>query len=69
MTWRSRDDSNRDTRRRFEQWARKPQCGANAISAVYNIPMHEVARGHHPNTAFWNTPLSQDRVIEHGSSN
>lgn len=39
----SRDDSHRDTRRRFEQWARNPQCQANVISAVHNIRMAEVA--------------------------
>lgn len=34
----------RDTRRRFEQWARNPACAANAVSAVYGIPMTEVAK-------------------------
>ena len=32
-----------DTRRRFEQWARNPECRANAISAVHGIPMADVA--------------------------
>lgn len=36
------DDSHRDTRRRFEQWARNPDCQANTLSAVHNIPMAEV---------------------------
>jgi hypothetical protein len=40
----TRDDSHRDTRRRFEQWARNSLCPANTISAVHNIPMSEVAR-------------------------
>ena len=40
----ARDDSHRDTRRRFEQWARNPQCAANTLSAVHNVPMNEVAR-------------------------
>lgn len=40
----ARDDSHRDTRRRFEQWARNPQCRANTISAVHNVPMNEVAQ-------------------------
>lgn len=31
--------AHRDTRRRFEQWARNPQCEANAISAVHGISM------------------------------
>jgi hypothetical protein len=33
----------RDTRRRFEQWARNPDCMANTISAVHGIPMEKVA--------------------------
>lgn len=37
-----KDDSHRDTRRRFEQWARNPKCQANTLSAVHNIPMAEV---------------------------
>ncbi len=39
-----RDDSHRDTRRRFEQWARNPQCQANVLSAVHNIRMVDVAK-------------------------
>jgi hypothetical protein len=35
---------HRDTRMRFEQWARNPACTANAISAVHGVPMAEVAR-------------------------
>lgn len=34
----------RDTRLRFEQWARNPLCEANAISAVHGVPMAEVAK-------------------------
>ena len=30
---------SRDTRRRFEQWARNPACEANCISAVHDISM------------------------------
>jgi len=37
-------DSHRDTRRRFEQWAKNPQCQANSISAVHNIPMGDVVK-------------------------
>ena len=38
-----KDDSHRDTRRRFEQWARNPLCQANDLSAVHNVPMAKVA--------------------------
>jgi hypothetical protein len=34
----------RDTRQRFEQWARNPACTANAIAAIHGVPMAEVAR-------------------------
>jgi len=35
--------SNRDTRRRFEQWANNLECEANAASAVLGVPMVDVA--------------------------
>ena len=40
--------STRETRRRFEQWARNPQCHANVVSAVYNVKMGAVARRENP---------------------
>lgn len=40
---RKRPESQRDTRRRFEQWAANPHCGANTLSAVHNIKMDNVA--------------------------
>ncbi len=36
--------ASRDTRRRFEQWARNPLCQANTPSAVHGIAMIEVAK-------------------------
>lgn len=33
----------RDTRRRFEQWAKNPDCEANTISAVAGVDMADVA--------------------------
>lgn len=33
----------RDTRLRFEQWARNPSCRANTVSAVHNVSMAKVA--------------------------
>lgn len=38
------NEERRDTRRRFEQWARNPECHANTISAVHNISMAEVVK-------------------------
>ena len=34
--------TRRDTRRRFEQWAKNSLCDANAISAVLGVAMGEV---------------------------
>jgi hypothetical protein len=36
--------NNRDTRRRFEQWASNPHCSANTTSAVHNVRMVDVAK-------------------------
>jgi hypothetical protein len=36
-------DTRRDTRARFEQWAKNPECQANTISAVHGVKMAEVA--------------------------
>ena len=37
-------DAHRDTRRRFEQWAKNPLCQANVLSAVHNVAMADVAQ-------------------------
>ena len=39
-----RERARRETRRRFEQWARNPECHSNVISAVHNIKMGAAAR-------------------------
>ncbi len=36
--------ARRNTRARFEQWARNPACLANTVSAVHNVRMADVAR-------------------------
>ena len=36
--------SSRNTRARFEQWAKNPACQANTLSAVHNVSMAEVTR-------------------------
>lgn len=47
-----RQGSTRDTRRRFEQWARNPRCHANALSAILDVPMTDVARQEGARTTF-----------------
>jgi hypothetical protein len=38
-----RPEKSRDTRLRFEQWAKNPGCEANTLSAVHNVKMAKVA--------------------------
>jgi len=40
--------ARRETRRRFEQWARNPECHANVVSAVHNVKMATAARRENP---------------------
>lgn len=50
--------TNRDTRRRFEQWASNPQCGANTVSAVHNVKMTEVAKRVGVRSSFGASPFA-----------
>ena len=44
-----RERARRETRRRFEQWARNPECHSNIVSAVHNVKMGAAARNENPN--------------------
>lgn len=44
-----RERARRETRRRFEQWARNPECHSNIVSAVHNVKMGVAARKENPN--------------------
>lgn len=37
------DEARRNTRGRFEQWVKNPQCEANTLSAVLNVKLADVA--------------------------
>ena len=50
--------SAQDTRRRFEQWIKNPQCTANAASAILNVPMLKVARAEGVTTPFGQSPYA-----------
>ena len=39
-----RQEARRNTRARFEQWAKNPTCDANTLSAVHNVRMDQAAR-------------------------
>lgn len=44
MTRPTKPATSRDTRRRFEQWAKNPKCEANTLSALLGLGMSEVAK-------------------------
>ena len=58
----------RDTRLRFEQWARNPSCEANTLSAVHGIPMVEVAKAEGSRITMGQSPfaLARGQTFERG---
>jgi hypothetical protein len=55
------DKGRRDTRLRFEQWARNPACEANTLSAVHGIPMVEVAKAEGSQITMGQSPFALAR--------
>jgi hypothetical protein len=53
--------TSRDTRRRFEQWARNPTCEANTLSAVHNVTMADVAKADGIEATFGQSPFALAR--------
>lgn len=51
----------RDTRLRFEQWAKNPLCLANTVSAVHGISMAEVAKHEKLPTTMGQSPFALAR--------
>ena len=39
-----REEARRNTRGRFEQWAKNPTCDANTLSAVHNVRLDLAAK-------------------------
>ena len=58
----------RDTRLRFEQWARNPVCEANTLSAVHGIPMVDVAKAEGSRITMGQSPfaLARGQTFERG---
>jgi hypothetical protein len=58
----------RDTRLRFEQWARNPACEANTLSAVHGIPMVEVAKAEGGRITMGQSPfaIARGQTFERG---
>lgn len=60
--------TRRDTRLRFEQWARNPSCEANTLSAVHGISMTEVAKAEGGKVTMGQSPfaLARGQSFEQG---
>ena len=58
------DDASRNTRGRFEQWVKNPQCEANAISAVLNVRMDKIAESIGIRPEFGQSPFAIVRGLQ-----
>lgn len=64
-----------DTRRRFEQWARNPECEANTVSAVHGIGMDKVVIAEEGTPTMGQSPFAlgrgqtfEKRLFENGGA-
>lgn len=53
-----RQEARRNTRGRFEQWAKNPTCGANTLSAVHNVRLDAAARAIGLTPSFGQSPFA-----------
>ena len=56
-----REEARRNTRGRFEQWAKNPTCGANTLSAVHNVRLDKVAEALGLEPSFGQSPFAITR--------
>src|SRR5215204_6406256 len=56
-----RQEARRNTRGRFEQWAKNPTCEANALSAVHNIRLDKAAEAAGIQATFGQSPFAITR--------
>lgn len=56
-----RQEARRNTRGRFEQWAKNPTCSANTLSAVHNIRLDMAARAAGLTPSFGQSPFAITR--------
>jgi hypothetical protein len=56
-----REEARRNTRGRFEQWAKNPTCGANTLSAVHNVRLDKVAEAVGLQPSFGQSPFAITR--------
>lgn len=53
-----RQEARRNTRARFEQWAKNSTCAANTLSAVHNIRMDKAAKSAGIDASFGQSPFA-----------
>ncbi len=53
-----RQEARRNTRGRFEQWAKNPTCSANTLSAVHNVRLDIAARAAGLTPSFGQSPFA-----------
>lgn len=53
-----RQEARRNTRGRFEQWAKNPTCAANTLSAVHNVRLDAAARAIGLTPSFGQSPFA-----------
>lgn len=53
-----RQEARRNTRGRFEQWAKNPTCSANTLSAVHNVRLDAAARAIGLTPSFGQSPFA-----------
>src|SRR5690242_15009385 len=56
-----RQEARRNTRGRFEQWAKNPTCEANTLSAVHNVRLDAAAKEAGLGTSFGQSPFAISR--------
>lgn len=54
----ARQEARRNTRARFEQWAKNPTCHANTLSAVHNVRLDAVAKAAGLEPSFGQSPFA-----------
>lgn len=57
----TREEARRNTRGRFEQWAKNPTCGANTLSAVHNVRLDKAAEAVGLEASFGQSPFAITR--------
>ncbi len=53
-----RQEARRNTRGRFEQWAKNPTCEANTLSAVHNVRLDKAAEAVGIRATFGQSPFA-----------